>query len=1010
MCPSSATLARSLARGCLLALGAVGGCSAPAVPTAPLAPVAPSLPAATVTAALPDPADTVSYVALQAPNAWRSLPRSYLSRGRRITAGEGEHLIGPDRAWERFFEVPAIHGGGFLLTRDIHDEPHGTHRASTFTGPTTLTTDLVARSVSFGAGHMMFRDRRGARQILPSPTGTVKLTSLPLGVQDMVGSADGTRGLLLLDGGAVFATTDSGASYLDVTSKLGGAARRLVTSDADPAVAFARGGAVFKAAGDLVASSTGYPSPADRAPRAREEGLDGSHETAALQGVLVEPNVALVYHRARPDHELRWVDLVTNKVLRQRKILDGVRTDHCLLHGLASDVLLLCRDEQDYRLVYQVKTGGVLVREQKFAPELPFYADHRGIVFPWRCDDEKGVPRAANQHNTACVRKGPGEWVTVDVGPHLGRERTVVMRWIPTRTSAVAVVRSPAIGDHQKVWLIDPGGQKTEVDASLDFTDRSVHALLSLDFSIAEDGALQGWPVFRRSQARAKAQARGAEEEALPFTVVKTSGRFALAQRQGGQIFVSRDWGTTFTPTEELFPTPPTCGNLGCSDGTLLRLGWAPRQRPDSQSPPANGAAPANGQPPTVTATAPVAAPRSAAPLPTLRCKRVGSPRVKRLYAPSGRQTLSGSDQVERTPGLGARLVVGRIWRDVKSGHGDTFEEAYPQALWAWDEWHPHFDDHTIGTELAAMAIYRAPDGTTNGAAPTDTIDLAWVHPFDPGLTISEGKLLRTDLSKAWRAGTGGDVPLDDLGYCRGSPMPVLANKGPGYGLLLQDSVAPIWLPPGNAKVEVIPLGHAFPDHTIVSASALGGALTLLLEHHGATLAVEARRGTVTEKLRIQSSDVAEHYPANPDALAHAPDGSLAVIRLRSHPSPPSLEDPAFLLKQGSPPTPLPPWSTLTPLSDPLCKGAKGHRAILHTDAPWVRVTLDGDPVRDLWQILADVIWTPQRVCLIAARVGVDRATSMVSSYSATRPRHALNTVGSGNEERQTLTCELTLE
>jgi hypothetical protein len=163
------------------------------------------------------------------------------------------------------------------------------------------------------------------------------------------------------------------------------------------------------------------------------------------------------------------------------------------------------------------------------------------------------------------------------------------------------------------------------------------------------------------------------------------------------------------------------------------------------------------------------------------------------------------------------------------------------------------------------------------------------------------------------------------------------------------------------------------------------------------------------------------YYPANPDALAVGPKGDLAVLRTPSGSDPPSALDPAFLIIQATPPTPLAPWSELKLADDPACKAEQGgYRAALQIQGPWVRVTTPELRVEDA-PMIARVRWTAKRICLEGFEVKLPNVTVRMPSSggsSADSATFATWLVGKGStfarvgvadglEWRQALECSV---
>jgi hypothetical protein len=124
------------------------------------------------------------------------------------------------------------------------------------------------------------------------------------------------------------------------------------------------------------------------------------------------------------------------------------------------------------------------------------------------------------------------------------------------------------------------------------------------------------------------------------------------------------------------------------------------------------------------------------------------------------------------------------------------------------------------------------------------------------------------------------------------------------------------------------------------------------------------------------------YYPANPDALAIGPKGELAILRAPSGSDPASALDPAYLIVQAMPPSPLAPWSELKLADDPGCKSEPGgYRAVLQIVAPWIKITTPELRV-DEAPMIARVRWTPKRLCLEGFEVKLPSVSMRLPSGS----------------------------
>jgi hypothetical protein len=112
----------------------------------------------------------------------------------------------------------------------------------------------------------------------------------------------------------------------------------------------------------------------------------------------------------------------------------------------------------------------------------------------------------------------------------------------------------------------------------------------------------------------------------------------------------------------------------------------------------------------------------------------------------------------------------------------------------------------------------------------------------------------------------------------------------------------------------------------------------------------------------------------------------------------------------------LAPWSTLAAAEDPACSGdPSGYRAILRTQAPWVRLRSSRSWGAAVSAMTAAVRWSPSRACLEAIELPdgpltIDANSSTEMSVVARLARPALaGRIGAriGAEIRQPLSCAL---
>jgi len=297
---------------------------------------------------------------------------------------------------------------------------------------------------------------------------------------------------------------------------------------------------------------------------------------------------------------------------------------------------------------------------------------------------------------------------------------------------------------------------------------------------------------------------------------------------------------------------------------------------------------------------------------------------------------------------------------------------------------------------------------------------IRFYDPLLPRSGIVESRYSWRDvLSVAGRTGQA------DVGLLSGSDsagaLPVLGARAASLdGTLLLDPngnlvlwaragspVRPLVLGPESEGAE--PIGAAVRGKDELVLLAVGDACA------ARAVAVTAAGSSVLFEIGARPAHAP--CPSNPDALALAPDGSLGVVRMPSGSRPPTVDDPALLLRAGQPPIALAPWSTLRPADDPACQGPDtGARALLMLPTAWIRLALPGAASTSAAEpsTLALVRWSGARVCLDAVEVAAgdmsvpetDLPTAVQARF--TKPMEASRRgYGLGAEIAQPLTCRL---
>jgi hypothetical protein len=495
-----------------------------------------------------------------------------------------------------------------------------------------------------------------------------------------------------------------------------------------------------------------------------------------------------------------------------------------------------------------------------------------------------------------------------------------------------------------------------------------------------------------------KGGARRATLSPHKFDSIAIAGARALA-RLGQRTFQTLDRGRQW---REVAP-PPTrgfdvdgCGEAGCTLGMFVRLGWPTTAPPDPVDPPRAPALPRH----------------VAAPLPALSCAAVGA--VARASTLDRTDTLFlGAKPPPRRPGddVEPSLPFGRRT-------GSHFADAAPRG---------------VVRGFGAFDLPRPNDAFVPDAKTDKT--LTFLDFFDPA--IRTVKIKSTSLVAAAAVGNLG--PEEALGVDAFSLVPIVAPASAKATPAPQVRALPVLgaYPVGEGAMFIGTRGAGDPATAFVGdvAALLYGAVT-----SGADVAALVQSGDERPTvLRLGAGPPQKvlSLPPTPvskavdDALGVAADGSLALLRVRNHVTPPTEADPAIVLQLTSgglaPRTvssgqaiALAPWSTLTPASDPACKGdATGIRVIVISSYPWVRraesqLVLDETegPMRAL------VRWSARRVCLEALELpdldeagpsGLEAllALSFVEAPAAGKPNGAVVVVGMGHESRKPVRCTL---
>jgi hypothetical protein len=574
----------------------------------------------------------------------------------------------------------------------------------------------------------------------------------------------------------------------------------------------------------------------------------------------------------------------------------------------------------------------------------------------------------------------PAAWTEVNIQAALGTTWEVLY-WVPKAKGGVAALaseRAPS-GPSRKLALIDAAsGAMTPFDAPLErVAPRGFARFPEHSFVVLEDGTLRGFTGTSGLSVDAKGHVSPPRRT---FDRVQSAGTFALAQDEAGRLWQTTDYGDHWVevarpPFEPQLPPARTfrgelsraisCSLVGCvldhesGLGTWLRFGWPvdpPRAKELAQG--------ANPTPPDAGPPLTPPAPEPSVPRPQLRCVAASAP------VPPGRPLLTHGTaptstnieyrdvpcQDEAYGGTGLRGVV-HVARSGKAELDRSFE---------------------------LVAATKAP------------FDVEFVEPLDPAF-----RALRTKGSlAAWaqllkdRAPSPSQKQLN-VDLSEGKARPVLSTApGRADGVLLVDEDFAFSVTRVGKVHPIRPGCHADSGYVDAhgtlfvtcgdesGATALGDA-----DHHRMLL-----RLPPAERFRFESGAGMKFFEpgrqllTNPDAIAVAPDGKLAIVRTASGSQPATDDAPAWLLSADGPPVELAPWATLEPATSTACAKGGGYRALVQTATPWI--ALEGaHPSWNAPGMSAIVRWSPERVCLEAVQLGFrEQAPSAPKPPPAAKP------------------------
>jgi hypothetical protein len=905
-------------------------------------------------------------------------------------------VVGPRRLWSAAevttppllsgARIPAWMGGGFVFwnTKSLYT-------SSAFDGPLTPLVSLreTIDGVSFASSAMLVRSRSGERWYLDPRTG-VPVRMPVAAMVDIAGLSDG-RVAALGEFGRAFVSADHGAHFkeVNVRSRRAITELRVVTSEsASPRGAgekglwlLAEGGGAARL--DAGANFTEFDKapPADtasvRPPRPEWKGTDAPIRLALRYGVPVDEGTAIVLSGGA----VTKIDLYSGEPVT---VSAGRLPPDATCEALRAerDVVFACDRTAPGTSSKGAAGGGSFVAsralgdkgpiiERTFATSAPFYAgDDGSLAYGGPC---AGTRVAAD---VVCVRGTSGGWQEYDLSsmPKDQGGPFTVGRWIPRADgSALGIVGAPKPGiidartGEFRPW---PAGETLPTSlASRAATgpkkrgaSRDTSQLIDRSWTVTGGGHLRGWVDSGSVDVTPEGHV---EPSPFAFDKIAAQGSFALAHSKDGRVWQTVDHGLSWIETgapPAIKPEraePRFCSAVGCDLGTFYRIGWVPSS-PQSSPPPRSAAAAPNVKTPE---------------LPSVTCRVNAGPRA---------QTVARSESSPDDLGLGAvRLPKsdsdrGLEYVRIPYGH----PAAQP----------PHESDFAPGSDDASLRAmftgYEVGPGDARATVSGPNKDIlalrrqvAFVAPFDVTAAVRRASFTVGEMmAHARTAGIGLNDFLQEDPTSVSWLAPVLSSDAAGPSdVVFAGSQGLLGVLRGGAaaRARVTLRASSSEERHVVSAVNLGGEDMALLEldsdGRGRVLKWAAATSTVNPLFEVPGQSTAATYPANPDALARGPaPNELAVVRTASGGTPPSEGDPALLVALGQTvrPSALAPWSTLTPADDPACKSeVGGHRAVVQTFRPWVRLQGPSFHSDDDAPSMVRVRWTKTRVCLEAVEV-----------------------------------------
>lgn len=818
--------------------------------------------------------------------------------------------------------------------------------------PAKVLTQQAVRDLSFGPRGALVLFEDGRRGMLDPRTGAAS----PLSPPNMVGVALADDGFTaaLLEGGRLLISRDAGATY-EASPSPGTFVELFTTAGAIHAVDV-EGALLHVTPTALVPVAAPPARPFDP----RWPHTESPLELAVRDGALLDPDHAIVAARGSV-HE---IDLRRGAVKATEAGVLPVNRP-CATLSLSSEILFACPDDGRLAIFTRPRDRPGVRLERTFAGQGRLVrGGGDALLYAGTCQGD------TTKAGRACVRGKEG-WTSIDRAKLFeGEKPAVLLAWVPTATSALAILGGQPSGildaaTGERTVVEGPEGQRlaTIISPRSEAVEHRFHVV---------DGAIEGWA---RDESWIRIANGGKTIEPAPFRMqgVRIAGPHALAMGPDETLWQSSDWGRTFrevaTPPARL-GHPSACSAAGCTFGRWVRAGW------DESTP--------VGRPPPRTAAP--ARPDRAPALPELRCGTAG-PQVRRAVAEGG----------ERPPGLGAELLgasdAATVFRPGPADPSGRVESG-----------------SGLGAVETGPASAVAEDGRVKG---TTSRAVRYVVPFDPAGALRSARFdVAGMIDAAHRAAIG---PLDgNVLAAEGLVLPVLgAARDDAEVLLLRDVGIATWVRARGAPIQLATTSAELDVGTPTAAVRSGEELAVLFtQGNGDATVLRLGAGRAERLFAMPTVHRPDASPRTVDTLALGADGAVAVLRVPTA-GPPDAADPAWLLRADGTTQPLAAWSTLAADGAPGCEAARGARAIVTTDVPWIQL---GPARRTTARSVMRVRWSEERVCLEAGEIfSAEHDTPQGSARSrvvvtfGARPQAGLVLVDAGVELREPRTCVLGL-